>query len=503
MQPHFPKENLMKNASRHRLVRVSSVRRCAALGTAALVLAGASPGVASAKAFVTPPAASKFAASFTVAKAGYFTANAAIDAAGTAHLAWQAPGSASLVSCRLPLGARKCTSLVTLPLMHSDNNAYGRTLVLQPAPGVVEVVANECCQAEPQLPITAWTSTDGGRSFGAPVSVGSLSGLDDAVYDAGQLVLLSEEPDGLHEQVTPADGSVPATSDSLISTDIGGVKVTGIGGGALLIAHETALFSATLKDTTSVDEQSGPAAAPSTVASFPGEDLISIASGGGSTYLMTQLISKTGDLDPPVRVRHWNGTGFDAPHTLPIPGTGDDSKYSLAVDGSGRLHAVWVGSRENYRLWHSVSTNGGRTWHAVLLGDAFNAAAVYPVLNANGTGIALELTAGTGPAVVQPLLITPALALTAHPTRVVAGGRTRLSGRVSPIVAGKVVLLQRLSGRHWVTVATVHESRSGAFTAVVTQANAGRTSYRAFVSGQYGTYDIGASSTVGVLAVRS
>ena len=93
------------------------------------------------------------------------------------------------------------------------------------------------------------------HTFGPPMSVGSLSGLDYAVADQGQLVLFSERLGGLHEQVTPADGSVPATTDTVISPDGGGVKAVVLPGGAVLIAHETALFSNTLADTTNVDLQ--------------------------------------------------------------------------------------------------------------------------------------------------------------------------------------------------------------------------------------------------------
>lgn len=363
-------------------------------------------------------------------------------------------------------------------------------MVLLPSPGVVEVVANECCQAEPQLPISAWISTDGGNTFGPPISVGSLSGLDYAVADQGQLVLFSEGFGGLHEQVTPADGSVAATTDAVISPDGGGVKAVVLPGGAVLIAHETALFSNTLADTTNVDLQASPSATPAPAASMPGEDLLALATGGGATYLMTRVIDKSGTLDPPVRVRRWNGAGFDAPHVLPIPGTGDDSKFALAVDGSGRLHAVWVGSREDYRLWHSVSSNGGRTWHATLLGDAALAAEVYPVLDSRGVGIALELTAGTGPAVIQPLLITPAVTLSAH-NRV-------FTAHVSPVVPGHLVSLQRLHGKRWTTVANARETRTGAVTFPVVPPRTGHTSYRVVVSGQYGTYDIGTSRVVTV-----
>ena len=241
-----------------------------------------------------------------------------------------------------------------------------------------------------------------------------------------------------------------------------------------------------------MDLQASTSAAPLSVGSFPGEDLLAIATGGGATYVMTRIISKTGVLDPPVRVRHWNGTSFDAPHVLPLPGTGDDSRLSLAVDGSGRLHAVWVGSREDYRLWHSVSSNGGRTWHATLLGDAFNAAEVYPVLDARGVGIALELTAGTGPAVVQPLLLTPAVGLSVN------AHKTGFGAHVTPAVPGLLVSLQRLHGKRWITVASGHEGRTGAVSFAAVSLRTGPTSYRAVATGQWGTYDVGTSKAVTV-----
>jgi hypothetical protein len=505
--PSVSKGNLMEHRSRRRSLphgRVSRTRRYAVLVAAAATLASTvTSGVAQAKDFVIPAKASPFAASYKIGTSAYFQANAAIDAAGTAHLAWQAPGANSLISCTLPLGARKCATQVSLPLVHSDNNAYGFTMVLLPSPGTVEIVADECCQLDPQMQITEWRSTDGGHTFAPPVSVGNLPGLVDAVADNGQLVLFKPELDGLHEQVTPADGSSPSTTDMVVSADTGNDLATVIPGGGLLVAHETQLFSTTIKDTTSVSLQTAPAAAPATVGSFPGEDLISMTSGGGNSYLMTRVISNTGVLDPPVRIRHWNGTGFDAPRTLPVPGSGEASRFALTVDPMGRLHAVWLGARENYRLWHSVSTNGGRTWHATLLGDAALMAAVYPVVDAAGVGVALELTAGTGPVVIQPLLITPHVAFSITPRRVVPGATSTFAGRVSPAVFGKVVLIQRHQGSHWVTVASTREKRNGAFTVRVPQTRLGVTSYRAYVNGQYGTYDIAASGNVTVNVHRS
>ena len=247
---------------------------------------------------------------------------------------------------------------------------------------------------------------------------------------------------------------------------------------------------------------SSPTAQPSTVASLPAEELISLATSDGQTYLMTRVISDSGVLDPPVHIRHWNGSGFDAPYTLPIPGPGDDQKFSLAVDGSGRLHAFWVGSRESYRLWHSVSTNGGRTWHAVLLGDASNAAEITAVLDANGVGIALELSAGEAPAIVQPLLVTPKLSFAAKPRTLVDGNSVLFLGHVKPAVSGHPVLIQRKVGGHWVTVAKPNESSNGYYKASVAMTKTGTYSFRAFVTGVRGTYDQAASPVVHVTVLH-
>lgn len=491
----------MIKALRRNDARLSRTRRLAVLASTTALLAGISPGLASAKGFVVPGPASKYATSFAVGHDGLFDSNATMDPTGTAHLAWADPDATSVISCRLPRGVRACASTIHLPLAHSDDNVYGRTIVLLPAVNVVQVVADECCQDDPQLPITTWTSTDGGRTFGPPVSVGSLDGLSDAALDGGQLVLFADEVDGVHEQVTTTDGSAPATSDTVISSDTGGVKETVLRSGALLIGHENALDGENARNTTTLELQSGPNAAPSVVATFPGEDLVTLTTGAGQSYLMTRINDGGATLDPPVRIRHWNGTSFDAPHTLPIPGPGDDTRFSLAVDGAGRLHAVWVGSREFYRLWHSVSTDGGATWTASLLGDAFSATEIYPVLGSDGSGIALELSAGAGPAVVQPILLIPHLSLSVSHRRVALGGRTTFSGHVTPAVPGNVVLIQRLTGAKWTTVGSTREKKSGAFSVVVTPKHLGKGAYRAFVSGVAGHYDIGASGSVSVTVV--
>jgi hypothetical protein len=236
------------------------------------------------------------------------------------------------------------------------------------------------------------------------------------------------QPDGLHEQAVSTDATVAVTGDQLLSSDTGTAGIAKTAAGPLLVAHENATVGAA-RDTTTVQSLSSNVAQPTTVASLPAEELISLVTNDGQTYLLTRLLSDAGVLDPPVRIRHWNGLAFDALYTLPIPGPGDDQKFSLAVDGSGRLHAFWVGSRESCRLWHSVSTNAANP-HGLVV---------------NGTAVVL--------------------------------------GHVKPAVSGYPVQIQRKVGSRWVTAMTVNESSNGHYKTAVHLTKVGTYSFRAFVTG--------------------
>jgi len=66
----------------------------------------------------------------------------------------------------------------------------------------------------------------------------------------------------------------------------------------------------------------------------------------------------------------------------------------------------------------------------------------------------------------QPVATTAAVAdITPGPTRlnVLAGRRARVSGRITPGVAGKHVSLQKRTGRHWTTVARATTRAGGVF----------------------------------------
>lgn len=96
----------------------------------------------------------------------------AVDSNGTAHVSWAPPPNAptsELRYCPVPRGADGCVGGKTLPLPFQD---YASTYVFAPGDGRVILVAVRCCTEER---VYAIQSLDGGKSFGSPVEIGSVS----------------------------------------------------------------------------------------------------------------------------------------------------------------------------------------------------------------------------------------------------------------------------------------------------------------------------------------
>ena len=102
----------------------------------------------------------------------------AVDAAGTAHVAWlsAAPnGAGTLEYCQVPRGRRACAARTSVPL---ESDGFGKVQVLLPRPGVVQVIA-------PLLePTPLLTSLDNGATF-ARRDLGDLPAIETAFYGPG------------------------------------------------------------------------------------------------------------------------------------------------------------------------------------------------------------------------------------------------------------------------------------------------------------------------------
>jgi hypothetical protein len=102
----------------------------------------------------------------------------AVDAAGTAHVAWLAPApnfTGTLEYCQVPRGKRTCTVRTRIPL---DDDGFGKVQVMLPRPGVVQIVA-------PLLePTLLFTSLDNGATF-VGRNLGDLPAIETAFYGPG------------------------------------------------------------------------------------------------------------------------------------------------------------------------------------------------------------------------------------------------------------------------------------------------------------------------------
>lgn len=123
------------------------------------------------------------AASPAAAKPGFLGTGhdpgVAVDAAGTAHVAWladTADGSAGVLEyCQVPRGKRACAVRSTFPL---EDDGFGKVQVLLGAPGTIQVVA-PLIEATPLL-----TSVDDGVTF-ARRDLGELPAVESAFYGPG------------------------------------------------------------------------------------------------------------------------------------------------------------------------------------------------------------------------------------------------------------------------------------------------------------------------------
>jgi hypothetical protein len=141
----------------------------------------------------------------------------AVDAAGTAHVAWlaEAPGNTgTLEYCQVPRGKRACAVRGSIPL---EDDGFGKVQVLLPAPGTVQIVA-PLLEKTPLL-----TSTDNGASF-ARHDLGDLPAIETALYGPGGGISIMSGSGPASYGRYAADGTGPAAlpaefGDALESLD--------------------------------------------------------------------------------------------------------------------------------------------------------------------------------------------------------------------------------------------------------------------------------------------
>jgi hypothetical protein len=291
----------------------------------------------------------------------------AVDAAGTAYVSWwESSVDSSLFFCRFPRGAVACDAAAASSIpVHGDG--------LTPAPLVVSgsrVVAvaaryvNEGAGSGP-YGLFAYTSTNGGVSFGPGHVVGSVPIFDSVPGPGNTLSGVEENGRPLRFQNVPLDGSSPSNPDgtstvpyaSLTTGEFGynaSVGLLDAGTPLVVYQHGTGGNDAAFrryKGTGSVNDASNWTTAVS-IGPLYGPKL---AGGPAGLFLLGRNAQSLSGGN--VVVRKFNGTTFGQPVTIG-PGGGIRSQ-DLFQDAAGRLHAVYERADSSLvAIVHAVSDDG-------------------------------------------------------------------------------------------------------------------------------------------------
>ncbi len=292
----------------------------------------------------------------------------AVDASGTAYVSWwESKVDSTLLFCRFPRGATACD-----PGAASSIPVHGHGLT--PAPVVVSgsrVVAvahrfvDEAAGSGPSG-LFAYTSTNGGQSFGAGHVVGSVPIFDSVPGPGDTLSGVEENGKPLRFQNVPLDGSSPSNPDDGTST----VPVAGLTTGEFGYNASVGLLDAA---TPLVVYQHGDGGNDTAFRRYTGTGSVNdsarwtpqisigplygpkLAGGPAGLFLLgrdAQVLSGGN-----VVVRKFNGATFGPPVTIG-PGGGIRSQ-DLFQDAGGRLHAVYERADAGaIAVVHAVSDDG-------------------------------------------------------------------------------------------------------------------------------------------------
>jgi hypothetical protein len=426
---------------------------------------------------------------FKIAGLGSGGANAAVESNGALVVAYAiANGDGKSVVCVLDRGASKCSSSVTLTPLDGDD-LESAPVVFAPSPNHVVVVTGTCCDSNPNGGNLVYTSTNGGKTFAAPVRVGETVGVTAAALIGGQIVFASGGHDGAQVESIPVAPSGPpaqtATPIAAVSYNIG---VGAYKRGALIASQ----FDGSTTDWTYVDyapagKNFNANGSYHSVAKFQNETLVGIS----GDALLTQETSGAEAL----KLRLFNGTTFGPAHVVPRSGGGEPEWFSLDQDPAGRSHVFSDRALApvSYDLYMQT-TSTGATWSGLVnLGNGIESDYFGSALDSIGSGLVVGTT-DHEPVWGYPVLAPQGVSFGLAKSTIGKGHTTVGAGKGSPIAKGRTVWLQAERSGKWYTVATTHESSSGAFSFTIKGSSTGTYDYRAVVSDFAGYLQYGYSA---------
>ena len=350
----------------------------------------------------------------------------AVDAAGTAYIAWYGPEGnvTSLNLCRLPRGATACDVRTTIA---APGTTLSRPFVTVDA-STVRVVSYRYGLTGARFDeIWQFTSADGGASFDAGHSVG-VAPFDEAVRGPGDTlsVATSAESTGLAVQNVPLDGTTAGTSQAILSADHPYNGTVGLAGPTTMVAvFADGSSNAQVRTTTGALNDAATWTPPVDLgyADYP-----RLAGGPSGLFLLSGTVANA------LTVRKFDGTTFNA--GAKIADIAEDAQAHLTEDPAGRLHAVFAhNTAAGLELDYATSDNG-TSWQSGPLLTQTNATqgigALRAATAADHIGVAAWETSSDASSEIRVVGIGP-------------------EGGQSPPVPGKSVTLGLVSGKVFIT----------------------------------------------------
>jgi hypothetical protein len=290
----------------------------------------------------------------------------AVDAAGTAHIAWFGPESTttSLNFCRLSRAASACDARTTIA---APGTTLSRPFVTVDG-ATVRVVSYRYGLTGARFD-EIWelfTSADGGATFDAGHPIG-IAPFDEAVRGPGDTltVTTNAESTGLAVQNVPLDGTTAGDAQAILSADhpyngtVGFAPVAGVS--SVDVLTPIAVF-ADGSSNAQFRLFGGSAAGLNDAASWgPPVDIgyadyPRLAGGPSGLFLLS------GNPANALTVRKWNGSTFGPP--VKIADVADDAQAHLTQDAAGRLHAVFARNTAAGLELDYASSDNGSSWQS-------------------------------------------------------------------------------------------------------------------------------------------
>jgi hypothetical protein len=413
---------------------------------------------------------------FKIGASNYAGGSVAIEPDGGLVVAYgSSKGKGKVVVCLLDRAKSKCSSQTTLSPLGSDS-LYGVPEVFVPSVNHVVILAETCCDSSSAGGDLLWSSTDGGRAFGAPVRVGTL-GVDAAALIGGSIVFSqSLDTNGAEVESIPTNASGPPGSTAIATskkaTDI---AVGGYQGGALVASDDLGADYTTYVEYAPSGDDFNASSSYQRVGSFSHEQLVAMS----SAALLTVQTKGSQNLE----LRLFNGSSYGAAHAVPGTKGRGPEWFTVDQDASGRVYVFSERARSGrlYHLYERSTTNGTRWSAPVDLGDAVQSNSFGAALDSMGSGLVVGTDNGAA-AWGYPVLGTQSVSFSLKSSTIKKGRSTTGSGKGSPPGTGREVELQVERSGLWYTVATTHEGAGGSFSFTIKGTSAGKYVYRAVVS---------------------